>query len=259
MTPERPHQEPVDASSAGEPREREAVDAYRLCVFASDHFPPSPAEARRVLLQRDLPDADIAVARLQRALREAPAIAIANPWAARPERLHRGLRLYIDHDGADDIVVEIEQIARRLGLAVLDEELDEISFPCPLRAREHIEAAARALCGAGAGYLMIEGGPGDRYFVQAFSEASSRELRLEAVGNRGLGRLWQLSRSHAAELHRRGWRPPRGVELNHSRTLSIASPAAPRRLAALLGDALATAYGLPETAPVTICLSVDRS
>jgi hypothetical protein len=225
--------------------------------FASDHFPSSPAAVRRRLFHWEPADADIAVARLERALRDAPEIRLAGPWAARPERLHRGLRLHIEHDGADDIVAEIEQIARRLGLAVLDEELEEISFPCALGARRHIEDAARALCDAGAGYLMIEGGRGDHYFVQAFAEAGCTKLRLEAVGNRGLGHGWQLSRAGSAELRRRGWRPPRGPELNHGMTLPITGREAARRLAALLGDTLAAAYGLGDTVPVTICLSLD--
>jgi hypothetical protein len=104
---------------------------------------------------------------------------------------------------------------------------------------------------------MIEGGPGDRYFVQAFADAGSRELRVEAVGNRNLSRQWRLSRSRSAQLRRQGWRPPRGAELNHSATLSMASLEAPRRLATLLGDTLERAYGLPETARVTICLALD--
>ena len=255
MTPEHPNG-PEPTAGDWQARNPESADAYRLCLFATDSFPGSVEAVRRSLFQPEPADADIAIARLERALREAPEIEDALRWA-RPERLNRGLRLCLERDGADDAVAEIEQIARRLGLAVLDEDLDEISFPCRLGERQHMETAARALCEAGGGYLMIEGGPGDRYFVQAFAQSGSCELRLEAVGNRGLSSSRRFGRAHAAELRRRGWRPPRGAELNHSRTAPIAGPEAPRRLAALLCDALESAYALAKTASVTICLAID--
>jgi len=255
MTPERPNgDEPGD-------REEEAAALpsaevpYSLCIFAAEMFPPSPAAVRRSLGAQGA-DADIGIARFERALRRTPELRRLWPWDLPIERLNRGLRVRLDRDVADEAVFEVEAVARRHGLAVLDEELDEISFPSSLGARGHFEEATRALCDAGAGYLMIEGGGGDRYFVQAFAEGGGREIRAEAVGNRALARRWRLPRSRAAELGRQGWRPPRGAELNYSATLPVGPADVPRRLAKLFHDALSAAYGLPATARVTICLSV---
>jgi len=253
MTPERPNGE-----EAGREEEAGALAAevpYSLCIFAAERFPPSPAAVRRTL---GAPGAyaDIGIARFERALRRSADLRRLWPWELPIERLNRGLRVRLDREVADEAVFEVEAVARRHGLAVLDEELDEISFPSSLGAREHFEEAARVLCAAGSGYLMVEGGGGDRYFVQAFAENGGREIHAEAVGNRALARSWRLPRSSAAELGRQGWRPPRGAELNHVATLPIGLADTPRRLAKLLHDALSAAYGLAATARVTICLSL---
>ncbi len=254
MTPERPN-----GDEAG--REEEAVvlptpeAPYALCIFAAARFPPSPAAVRRTL-GAPVAYADIGIARFERALRRSADLRRLWPSDLSIERLNRGLRVRLDRDVAEEAVFEVEAVARRHGLAVLDEELDEISFPSSLGAREHFEEAARVLCAAGSGYLMVEGGGGDRYFVQAFAEDGGREVRAEAVGNRALARSWRLPRSSAAELGRQGWRPPRGAELNYVATLPIGRPDTPRRLAKLFHDALSAAYGLAATAPVTICLSL---
>lgn len=246
----------VDTLNLPEPEghDAEALDSYRLCVFVADGFPASAAAVRRRLLDRPPADADLGIARFERALRQAPEL---DPvcWAAPSQRFCRGVRLHLGREASNDSVTYIEAIARRHGLAVLDEELAEITFTCPLGARPHIEDASRALCDAHAGYLMIEGGPQNHAFVQVFAEADRDELRLESVGNRALPRKWRIDRSQAATLRRRGWRPPRGAELNFSRTLPVAAPHASGQLATLLRDALAT-YGLTDTSPVAICLTL---
>jgi hypothetical protein len=256
MTPERPNGDEVGG------REEEAVGLptpevpYSLCVFAAEKIPPSAATIRRSLGAPGA-DADLGIARFERALRGSPDLRRLWPWDLPIERLNRGLRVHLDRDVADEAVYEVEAIARRHGLAVLDEELDEVSFTCSLGARWHFEEATRALCEAGSGYLMIEDGEGDRYFVQAFAEVGGREIRAEAVGNRALALRWRLPRSSAAELGRQGWRRPRGAELNYSATLPVGPPDTPDRLAKLFHDALSAAYGLAPTERVTICLSLS--
>ncbi|HVT09040.1 MAG TPA: hypothetical protein VHO67_16385 [Polyangia bacterium] len=252
MTPERPNGEGDRDEDAPLPA---AEVSYALCIFATETFPPSPAAVRRSLGASGA-DADIAIARFERAFRRSPELRRLGSCDLPVERLNRGVRVRLDPAVAEEAVAEVEAIARRHGLAVLDEKLDEISFPSSLDALEHFEEATRALCAAGSGYLMIEGGGGDRYFVQAFAEDGGREIRVEAVGNRALPRSWKLPRSIAAELDRQGWRPPRGAEVNFSATLPIGPRGTPRRLAKLLHDALAGAYGLAATARVTICLSL---
>ena len=253
MTPERPdgdEDRKKDATALATPEVH-----YSLCVFAAERFPPSPAAVRRSLGAPGA-DADLGIARFERALRRSPELMRLWPWSLPVERLNRGLRVRLDRDVADEAVFEVEAIARRHGLAILDEELGEISFPSSLGARGDFEAATRALCDAGAGYLMIEGGSEDQYFVQAFAEGRGCEIRAEAVGNRALASKWRLSRSSAAELGRQGWRPPRGTELNYSATLPVGLPDVRCCLAKLLHDALSAAYGLPPAACVTICLSL---
>lgn len=253
MTPERGG---VDTLDLPEPEGYggQAFDSYRLCVFVSEGFPSSPAAVRRGLLERQPADADLAIARFERALRQAPELEPVF-WAAPPQRFGRGVRLHLGREASHDSVIQIETIARRQGLAVLDEELEEITFSCPLGARPHIEDATRVLCDAHAGYLMIEGGPANHAFVQVFAQADREEIRLESVGNRALPWKYQLDRSQAAELRRRGWRPPRGSELNFSRTLPLASPAATGRLPTLLRDALRV-HGLVDSSPIAICLTL---
>lgn len=231
-----------------------AEDVYRLCIFAWDGVARAPDAFRRELSQERGPDADLSIARFKRALRTAPG-SVGSRWAAPPERIVRGVRLYVEHEDSLDRVVEIERIARSYGLAVLDEEVNEVTVCCRLGARATIEEAARALCATGSGYLLVEGGSGDRYFAQAFAERGSRELRLESVGNRALGRRWWLSRAAVAELLRRGWCPPRGSQHNFSRTLRV-SPAAPAAIASALRDALIVS-GLADDSSVAICLSCD--
>ena len=254
-TPERPAgsaaRDPAGGEGIGE-----AVDAHHLWVFVSDELPASPAAVRRALLEEQAADADIAIARFERALRRAPQLD-GGTWAAPPRRLSRGVRLHVARDAAVDTVVEIEKLARAQGLATLDEEIGEVTFTCPLGARLPIVAASRVLCAAREGYLLIEGGPSDRYFVQAFVEAGSPEVLLQAVGNRGLEHGSRLGRAQAAALARHGWKPPRGAELNFSRALPLASPAAARELARLCRGALSEAYELPDSAPITICLALD--
>ena len=253
MTPDRPpgaDPPPADAR----PRREETPATYRLCVFACERFPASTLAVRERLFRPEPADGDVAVARLERALRALPE-SVLGPWAARPERLHRGIRLHLAADGAGVAVAEIEHLARRLGLAVFDEELEEIGYPCALDARGEIEEACRAVCAAEAGYLVIEGGPGDRYFVQSIADVGCPDLRLEAAGNRTLGEKWRIPRSRVAELDRRGWRRPRGAELNHSLMLPRKGLGTPPRLAGLLRDALEIGFGLPASARVTICFS----
>ncbi len=252
MTPDRPSGERDRDEDAPLPAPEVPCS---LCIFATETFPPSPSAVRRSLGASGA-DADIGIARFERAFRRSPELRRLGSCELPVERLNRGVRVRLDPGVADEAVVEVEAIARRHGLAVLDERLEEISFSCPLGAVGHFEEATRAFCAAGSGYLMIEGGGGDRYFVQAFAEDGGGEIRAEAVGNRALARSWRLPRSSAAELRRQGWRPPRGAELNFAATLPLGPPDTPRRLAKLFHDALSGAYGLAETARVTICLSL---
>jgi hypothetical protein len=231
---------------------------YRYSIFASDRFVATPAEALASLATAAPADADLGLARFERALRLAlPGHrAGRGTWAAPAEALPRGLRLTLPADAAEDAGLEIEALARRHGLVIFDEELEEISFPTHLGRRDHLRAAADALFAAGDGYLLVEGGPEDRYFVQAIGSVDDGRIVAEAVSNRYLPAELKRPKTTLARLRALGWSPPRGAQGNYHRTYALAANAAPPDLADVIAGTLSTVYGMSERTPVTICLTL---
>lgn len=140
----------------------------------------------------------------------------------------------------------------------LQRRLGDVSFPTRLSRREDVLRAAGALAAAGDGYLVVEGGPRDLYYVHAIGCRAKGHVTVEALGNPYLPAELRRPRAKLAELRRDGWRRQGDRQGNYRRCVSLASPAdAARIMTELVCATLTKVYGLEPDSQVTICLALD--
>ena len=230
---------------------------HHLSIFASDTMVATPAQARALLNgASDIPDVNIA--RFERTLLKSMPGHLRGHgvWAAPSQARRRGIRLALMKDASVDLIVEVEAIARSLGLGVLDEELEEISFPTRLARLDDVRIAARSLQEAGDGYLLVESGVDDACFIHAIASRQDGSILLEAVANCLLPESARLSRAQIKMLLSSGWKAPGGEQVNHWRTVRGDLAASGDQIAALVCDTLGDVYGVGREERITICLSL---
>ncbi|MEM7435928.1 MAG: hypothetical protein AAF436_12305 [Myxococcota bacterium] len=214
-----------------------------VTLFASESYVTRSEALALHLGQRELDRPAHFLVPLRRALaRIAPGAFDApprNPWRL-AECRGAAFRLDVCHGGDTELEAAVDAAAS-LGLSVYDATTGETSQPMRLE-RQDMLADALGDLGEG-GYVVLEGGPGDDIYVQAFGDAGN-QVQLEAVSEHHLPLDLARTVPRVDALNALGFVPPIDDENpNHFATLPSATPLERSHAAERMTRALLEGYG----------------
>jgi len=153
------------------------------------------------------------------------------------------LQLDVGERFAEEVELELPPIARDLGLTVFDGGACELMQPVRAADAATLEDALTEL--EPDGHVVVEGGPDDQLYVQAFVDGPghARWLALEAVSDSRLPPPLRLRPEAHDALRRLGWRPAGERCPNHHATRPHNRADGRRAAARLLSCTLIEAYG----------------
>lgn len=165
-----------------------------------------------------------------------------HPWRV-AERRGGAFRLDVDHGCHVELEAAVEA-ARVLGLSVYDATTGETSQPMRLDRQDLLTDALGDLDDGG--YLILEGGPCDDIYVQAFGDGAN-QVQLEAVSPRHLPPDLARTVPRIDALTALGFLPPTHETPNFFVTLPRAARLERSRAAARMVRALVEGYGVAPT------------